>query len=62
LNFEPGSEILINGQKQPTAFGSTEWVTTIFPREAYSRPGNIIVQVRNPDGEDSNPYTFRVLQ
>jgi hypothetical protein len=61
-NFEPGSEILINGQKQPTAFGSTGWVTTIFPREAYSRPGNIIVQVRNPDGEDSNPYTFRVLQ
>jgi hypothetical protein len=61
LNFEFGAEVLINGQKQPTASGG-DWVSTIVPREIYARPGNVSVQVRNPGGIDSEPVFFRVLK
>jgi hypothetical protein len=60
-HFEIGAEVLINGQKQPTAFGG-DWVSTIVPREIYSRPGNVSIQVRNPGGIDSEPVFFRVLK
>ncbi len=59
LHFEQGAEVLINGQKQPTAFAGT-WVSTTVPREAYARPGKVVVQVRNPDGLDSEPFLFPV--
>jgi hypothetical protein len=61
VNFELGAEVLINGQKQPTASGP-DWVSIIVPREIYARPGNVAIQVRNPNGVDSEPVFFRVLK
>ena len=58
-HFEPGAEILINGQKQPTVMGAN-FMSTIIPKEAYARPGNISVQVRNPGDVDSEPFLIRV--
>jgi hypothetical protein len=60
-NFEMGAEVLLNGQRQPTASGG-DWVSIVVPREIYSRPGQISVQVRNPGGVDSEPVYFRVLK
>jgi len=60
--FESGAKIILNGQVQPTMFGSEQGLTTTVPRELYSRPGTITIQVRNPNGMESNTSTLRVLQ
>src|SRR4051794_24647162 len=60
-NFEMGAEVLLNGQRQPTASGG-DWVSIVVPREIYSRPGQISIQIRNPGGVDSEPVYFRVLK
>jgi hypothetical protein len=61
LNFLSGTEVLLNGKSQPTAFAGT-WVSTTMPRDFYSQAGNITVQIRNPDGVESEPVLFRVLK
>jgi len=59
-HFEAGAVILINGKKQPTVNGDG-FVSTTVPREAYARPGNISIQVRNPGDVVSEPFLIRVL-
>jgi hypothetical protein len=60
-HFESGAEVLLNGKKQPAATGKN-FISILVPREFYSQPGNMSIQVRNSDGSGSEPYLFRVLK
>lgn len=58
--FERGSAIVVNGQRLPSIFGNSEWLTATMPAGLYDKPGVLTVKVINPNGKESNSMEFTV--
>jgi len=60
-NFENGTVILLDGEKQKTANDDQNPTTILIGRKAGKRIAagqTVILQVRNPDGRLSEPFSF----
>lgn len=52
-NFISGSHIYINGEKQPTAYGGTDFLSTSVPSKFYEEKGVLEIQVKVVDSNEN---------
>lgn len=58
--FQPGAILRVNGQTISTAFGNPGWVTAVLPPQLFSKPGDLRMEMVNPNGRTSAPAAFHV--
>ena len=58
--FDPHAVITANGQKLPTAFGNSGWLTAEMPSVLYEKAGVVTIKVVNSNGKESNPFDFKI--
>ncbi len=58
--FERGGMVVANGTELDTTFGNPDWVTAILPDSFFAAPGEVQLQVVNPDGTASKTISFMV--
>ncbi|MGH9829916.1 MAG: IPT/TIG domain-containing protein, partial [Blastocatellia bacterium] len=58
--FRPGSVILYNGVVAHTDHVTKKLLATNLPQNLFDQPGEILIQVRNPDGTLSNTAVLQV--
>lgn len=62
LEFKIGIELLVDGTPVAAKFVSSTVVKARVPSTLTQRPGNLELQVRNPDGGRSNRVRLRVVE
>jgi len=60
-NFLPGSVIKFGDQDLVTTFAGAAQLSGAVPAELLATPRSVAVTVTNPDGQISNPETFRIV-
>jgi hypothetical protein len=58
--FDPHAVITADGQRLSTMFGNSGWLTSEMPGGLYEKAGVVTIKVVNSDGQESNPFDFKV--